>query len=53
MTFYAPPEEIGMVKYAIETASKILPFYEEYYNVSYPLPKAGKIFQITHFIAPY
>ena len=42
MSFYAPEEEIQMVEYATKVAQKVLPFFEKYYNVSYPLPKAGK-----------
>ena len=43
MSFYAPQDEIKMVELAIGIAKKILPFYENYYNASYPLPKSGNV----------
>ena len=42
MTYYAPADQIDQINYAMEVGSNILPHFEKYYNVSYPLPKAGK-----------
>ena len=41
MTYYAPKEQIDQIDYAMDVGRKILPYFESYYNVSYPLPKAG------------
>ena len=41
MTYYAPAEQISQIDYSMEVGSKILPAFENYYNVSYPLEKAG------------
>lgn len=43
MTFYAPPDQISQINYASEAGSKILPYFEQYYNISYPLPKADML----------
>ena len=42
MTYYAPKDQIDQIDYAKETGLKILAYFEEYFNVTYPLPKAGK-----------
>ena len=31
----------GQLDYALESASKLIKFYEDYYGVKYPLPKIG------------
>ena len=41
MTYYAPADQIGQIDYAMKVGSEILPVFEKYYNVSYPLEKAG------------
>ena len=41
MTYYAPAAQIEQIDYAMDVGSKILPHFEEFYNVSYPLEKAG------------
>ena len=33
----------GQLNYALEIATKLIKFYEEYYGLKYPLPKCGKI----------
>ncbi|XP_066914391.1 glutamyl aminopeptidase-like isoform X2 [Clytia hemisphaerica] len=43
MTYYAPAAQIDQIGYAMEVGSKILPHFEEFYNVSYPLEKADMI----------
>lgn len=42
MTFYAPPDQIDQVDYAKDVGVKMLDYMEDYFNISYPLPKAGK-----------
>lgn len=42
MRFYAPPDQIDQVEYAVSIGGKIMTFFEKYYNIKYPLPKSGK-----------
>uniref|UniRef100_A0A8C5M616 Aminopeptidase n=1 Tax=Leptobrachium leishanense TaxID=445787 RepID=A0A8C5M616_9ANUR len=39
ISVYAVPEKIKQGTYALEAAVKLLDFYEEYFNIPYPLPK--------------
>ena len=41
MTFYAPPDQIDQVDYAKDNAVVMLDYMEEFFNITYPLPKAG------------
>lgn len=41
MTFYAPPDQIDQVDYAKDVGVRMLDYMEGYFNISYPLPKAG------------
>lgn len=41
MSIYAAPEKWSQSHYALEVAVKMLDFYEEYFNIRYPLPKQG------------
>lgn len=41
MSIYATPEKWLQTHYALEVAVKMLDFYEEYFNIPYPLPKQG------------
>jgi len=41
MTYYAPGDQIEQIDYAMKVGSSILPHFEKYYGVPYPLPKAG------------
>ena len=41
MTFYAQPDQIDQVDYAKENAVKMLDYMEDFFNITYPLPKAG------------
>lgn len=43
MTFYAPPDQIDQVDYAKDVGVKMLDYMEDYFNINYPLPKAGKL----------
>ena len=42
MSFYAPPDQIDQVDYAMDVGSKMLEYMEEFFGIKYPLPKAGK-----------
>ncbi len=41
---WARPEAVdaGHLDYALDVGARILTYLEDYYNVSYPLPKLGK-----------
>ncbi|KAM8960792.1 endoplasmic reticulum aminopeptidase 1 [Pelodytes ibericus] len=39
ISIYATPEKIDQGAYALQAAVKLLDFYEEYFNIPYPLPK--------------
>ena len=41
MSYYAPPDQIDQVDYARDSGVKMLEYMEGYFNISYPLPKAG------------
>uniref|UniRef100_UPI0037E80419 endoplasmic reticulum aminopeptidase 2 n=1 Tax=Semicossyphus pulcher TaxID=241346 RepID=UPI0037E80419 len=43
VSIYASPEKWQQTHYALEVAVKMLDFYEEYFNIPYPLPKQGLI----------
>uniref|UniRef100_G1RWG3 Leucyl-cystinyl aminopeptidase n=1 Tax=Nomascus leucogenys TaxID=61853 RepID=G1RWG3_NOMLE len=39
VSIYAVPEKIGQVHYALETTVKLLEFYQNYFEIQYPLKK--------------
>ncbi|XP_015198916.2 endoplasmic reticulum aminopeptidase 1-like [Lepisosteus oculatus] len=39
VSVYAPPNQIDQTSYALDVAVKILEFFEEYFQIRYPLPK--------------
>uniref|UniRef100_A0A2K6JQA0 Leucyl-cystinyl aminopeptidase n=1 Tax=Rhinopithecus bieti TaxID=61621 RepID=A0A2K6JQA0_RHIBE len=39
VSIYAVPEKIGQVQYALETTVKLLEFYQNYFEIQYPLKK--------------
>ena len=41
---YARAEDQERIEYAVEAAAKIIHFYGRFFNISYPLPKLGKLF---------
>ncbi|KAM9391999.1 endoplasmic reticulum aminopeptidase 2-like [Pholidichthys leucotaenia] len=43
MSIYAAPEKWEQAHYALEVAVKLLDFYEQYFNIPYPLPKQDLI----------
>uniref|UniRef100_A0A3B4BEX6 Aminopeptidase n=1 Tax=Periophthalmus magnuspinnatus TaxID=409849 RepID=A0A3B4BEX6_9GOBI len=43
VSIYAAPEKWHQTHFALEVAVKMLDFYEEYFNIQYPLPKQDLI----------
>eukprot|EP00794_Sanderia_malayensis_P016583 gene16583-18269_t len=43
MTYFAPPDQVDQLQYAVDTGKQILVYFEKYYNITYPLPKADMI----------
>uniref|UniRef100_A0A8D3DQ48 Aminopeptidase n=1 Tax=Scophthalmus maximus TaxID=52904 RepID=A0A8D3DQ48_SCOMX len=43
VSVYAAPEKMPQTHYALEVAVKMLDFYEEFFNIRYPLPKQDLI----------
>ncbi|XP_070425718.1 endoplasmic reticulum aminopeptidase 1 isoform X2 [Equus przewalskii] len=39
VSIYAVPDKINQADYALDTAVTLLEFYEDYFNIPYPLPK--------------
>ncbi|OXB75701.1 UNVERIFIED_CONTAM: hypothetical protein H355_016218 [Colinus virginianus] len=39
ISVYTVPEKINQAHYALDTAVKLLDFYEDYFSIPYPLPK--------------
>ena len=42
---YAPPDKIEQAKYALDVGINITLFFEEYFDLLYPLPKLGELFK--------
>lgn len=40
---WARPNALESARYALEVGSKILTFFEDYFNIKYPLPKLDMI----------
>jgi aminopeptidase N len=40
---YATPDKVGLTDFALDTAVRCLDFFEDYYDVPYPLPKQDLI----------
>ena len=53
MRYYAPKDQIDQVDYAMKIGSKVLPYFEKYYNVTYPLPKAGMFKNIKNVLTTF
>uniref|UniRef100_A0AAY4CMT3 Aminopeptidase n=1 Tax=Denticeps clupeoides TaxID=299321 RepID=A0AAY4CMT3_9TELE len=39
ISIYSVPEKIGQAEYALNVAARLLDFYEDYFDIPYPLPK--------------
>ena len=50
---YTVPEKIEQAEFALDAAVRLLDFYDDYFDIPYPLPKQGKfsveLFQTTIF----
>lgn len=53
MRYYAPKDQIDQVDYAMKIGTKVLPYFEKYYNVTYPLPKAGMFKNIKNVLTTF
>lgn len=42
ISVYAVPEKIDQTAFALDTAVRLLDFYEDYFDIPYPLPKQGQ-----------
>ena len=40
---WAPKDDLPKAQYALEVAQEILPFFEEYFGINYPLPKLDMV----------
>ena len=45
VSVYAPEHQLGRAQFALSTATTLMDFFEEFFNVSYPLPKQGEDYQ--------
>lgn len=41
ISVYAVPEKIDQAEFALDAAVKLLDFYDDYFDIPYPLPKQG------------
>lgn len=41
ISVYAVPEKIDQTAFALDAAVKLLDFYDDYFDIPYPLPKQG------------
>ncbi|HEU4636634.1 MAG TPA: M1 family aminopeptidase, partial [Edaphobacter sp.] len=39
----ATPDKVAMTKFAVESAEYILPFYDKYFGIKYPMPKLDMV----------
>lgn len=42
ISVYAVPEKIDQTALALDAAVKLLDFYDDYFDIPYPLPKQGQ-----------
>jgi len=38
---FTPPDSIDSAQFALNTAVKVINYYEKYFGIGYPLPKQG------------
>jgi aminopeptidase N len=48
---WAPPDDIEQGRFALSEAKKILYYYEQFFNVKFPLPKQGQ-YQLLQIYFP-
>lgn len=54
VSIYTAPDKWSQMHYALETSMKLLDFYENYFDINYPLPKLGRFkFHVIAFIFTY
>lgn len=41
ISVYTVPEKIDQAEFALDAAVKLLDFYDDYFDIPYPLPKQG------------
>ena len=46
VSVWAPPDKINAVDFALDSAVKTLDYYEEFFDIDYPLPKQGKEYSL-------
>lgn len=44
---WTTPAQVNQTKYALGVGKDIITYYEQYYNLGYPLPKQGEWIQCT------
>lgn len=42
ISVYTVAEKINQAEYALDTAVTLLDFYDDYFDIPYPLPKQGE-----------
>lgn len=47
---YAVPEKIDQAEFALDAAVKLLDFYDDYFDIPYPLPKQGKLHIFAYYL---
>ncbi|KAI5946631.1 Endoplasmic reticulum aminopeptidase 2 [Manis javanica] len=54
VSIYTAPDKWSQMHYALETSMKLLDFYENYFDINYPLPKLDRFkFHVIAFIFTY
>nr|XP_054750384.1 endoplasmic reticulum aminopeptidase 2-like [Lytechinus pictus]XP_054775249.1 endoplasmic reticulum aminopeptidase 2-like [Lytechinus pictus] len=49
VAMYAPVDQISQANLALEVVNKTIPFYEEFFDIAYPLPKQGILFSLKGY----
>lgn len=50
LSVFAPPTMINQADYALQVASHIFDFYQDFFGVHYPLPKQGVLINSVNFL---
>uniref|UniRef100_A0A671RLC6 Aminopeptidase n=1 Tax=Sinocyclocheilus anshuiensis TaxID=1608454 RepID=A0A671RLC6_9TELE len=51
ISIYAVPEKWHQTHYALEAALRLMEFYEQYFNILYPLPKLGECIWFVPYLS--